>query len=277
MTQFVVRQMNRSECDVAVEWAAGEGWNPGWHDAEAFFATDPNGFFVGLLDGQPISSISAVAYGADFGFIGFYIVRPEYRGQGYGWQTWQAAMAYLGNRNVGLDGVLAQQSNYEKSGFRLAYRNARYQGVLPGRVSPVVVADFSFEAVAAYDRQFFPAGRSEFLQHWLYPPAGQTLVVMAPAGDVLGYGVIRACRVGYKIGPLFANSPTIAETLLLALAAYAPAGPHFLDIPAPNPHALELVNRYGLSQVFETARMYTQSQPTLPLANLYGVTTFELG
>ena len=109
MTQFVVRQMNRFECDVAVEWAAGEGWNPGWHDAEAFFATDPNGFFVGLLDGQPISSISAVAYGADFGFIGFYIVRPEYRGQGYGWQTWQAAMAYLGNRNVGLDGVLAQQ------------------------------------------------------------------------------------------------------------------------------------------------------------------------
>ena len=39
---------------------------------------------------------------------------------------WNAAMDSLAGRNVGLDGVVAQQDNYRKSGFRLAYRNVRF-------------------------------------------------------------------------------------------------------------------------------------------------------
>ena len=36
--------MNRDELDVAVEWAAKEGWNPGLNDAQVFWDTDPEGF-----------------------------------------------------------------------------------------------------------------------------------------------------------------------------------------------------------------------------------------
>ena len=96
---YEVRPMTRVELDVAVDWAAAEGWNPGRHDADAFYATDPNDFFVGLLDGEPIAPISAVAYDGAFGFVGFYIVKPELRGQGYGIQVWRRAMEYLGARN----------------------------------------------------------------------------------------------------------------------------------------------------------------------------------
>ncbi len=38
---FVVRRMTRSEVDLALDWAAAEGWNPGVHDAESFYAADP--------------------------------------------------------------------------------------------------------------------------------------------------------------------------------------------------------------------------------------------
>ena len=76
---YQIRTASREEVDLAVQWAADEGWNPGIHDADCFFAADQNGFLIGLLDDQPIATISAVRYEQSFGFIGFYIVKPQYR------------------------------------------------------------------------------------------------------------------------------------------------------------------------------------------------------
>lgn len=126
--KFAVRRMAESELALALDWAAAEGWNPGLSDAHSFYAADPKGFFLGELDGAPIGCVSAIAYDQEYGFLGFYIVRPPYRGRGFGMQLWDAAMAYMAGRNVGLDGVVAQQENYRKSGFALAYRNIRHQG-----------------------------------------------------------------------------------------------------------------------------------------------------
>ncbi len=36
--QLVIRNMTRPELDELVDWAAHEGWNPGIHDAELFWA-----------------------------------------------------------------------------------------------------------------------------------------------------------------------------------------------------------------------------------------------
>jgi ribosomal protein S18 acetylase RimI-like enzyme len=109
--------MTRHELNLAIDWAAIEGWNPGSYDADCFYAADPNGFLIGLLGDEPIATISVVKYGDSFGFLGFYIVKPEYRGMGYGIQIWNAGLEYLKGRTIGLDGVLAQQSNYSKSGL----------------------------------------------------------------------------------------------------------------------------------------------------------------
>lgn len=74
MQDYTIRTMTRGEIDMAVEWAAREGWNPGLHDANCYFAADPNGFLIGLLSSRPIATISVVKYGGGFGFLGFYIV-----------------------------------------------------------------------------------------------------------------------------------------------------------------------------------------------------------
>jgi GNAT superfamily N-acetyltransferase len=278
--EFTLRPMQLADLETAIAWAAQEGWNPGLHDAASFLATDRHGFLVGEREGQPISVISAVAYDSTFGFIGFYIVHPEFRGQGYGWQTWQQAMRYLGDRTIGLDGVLAQQDNYRKSGFSLAYRNIRYQGefpqiqALPAALMPI--SDVAFEHLLAFDCQFFPVPRPTFLQAWSRQPGSIGLVKQA--GDrLLGYGIIRPCQVGWKIGPLFALDATTAEDLFRHLVAHAKGDPCFLDVPELNSAALDLAQTYRMTPMFETARMYTKKAPECAIEGIFGVTTFELG
>ena len=174
---YNIRRMNRDDVETCVSWAASEGWNPGLNDAGCFYEADRNGFFIGELDGKPVGSISAVAYGETFGFIGLYIVRPEFRGKGYGIQLWNAAMEYLEGRNIGLDGVVEQQDNYKKSGFRLAYRNVRYEGTGGGKSSADVVSlsDIPFETVLEYDRLCFPVRRETFMRCWLNQPNAESV------------------------------------------------------------------------------------------------------
>lgn len=278
---YKIRTMNRKEVEIAVEWAANEGWNPGIHDADCFSSADPNGFLVGLLGDQPIATISAVKYGRSFGFLGFYIVKPEYRGKGYGIQIWNAGLKYLQGRNVGLDGVVAQQGNYKKSGFKLAYRNIRHQGH-GGGDSPecsaiVKLSTLPFETVDSYDRPFFPANRTRFIKSWINR-AGCNALGIIQDGKLAGYGVIRKCRSGHKIGPLFADGPELAEVLFLSLkSGIKPAEPLFLDTAEVNPAAVAMAKRYNMKVVFETARMYTGEKPDMPLNRLFGVTSFELG
>jgi len=273
--------MPPSDVGLAVDWAAAEGWNPGLHDASLYPLADPTGFLIGYLGETPVATISVVKYGGGFGFLGFYIVAPDYRGRGYGLQIWNAGMEYLKGRNVGLDGVVEQQANYRKSGFTLAYRNIRYAGTatpaFPQHVDLVEAAMIPFEAIQTYDRAFFPEDRDVFLKAWIAQPDSHSYGVMTD-GHLRGYGVIRTCRVGHKIGPLYADDAETAEVLFQALASTTdPAAPVYLDVPEKNPAAVQMAEQYGMTPAFETARMYTSVEPEIPLNRLYGVTSFEIG
>lgn len=277
-SQYVIRRMRRTDVDLAIGWAANEGWNPGINDGECFYDTDPNGFFIGELSDVQVGSIAAVAYDDRFGFIGLYIVRPEYRGKGFGIRLWNAAMGYLGDRNIGLDGVLAQQGNYERSGFRLAYKNLRYKGNIEGKISSSIVDlnKVAFEELLPYDSRVFPAPRPQFLKCWIAQPRAAAYGYL-DRGTLAGYGVIRECGTGYKIGPLFADSEEAAEGLLNALAGKASGEPIYLDVPELNRMAISLAERHGMEVIFETVRMYTKKPYLSRLNRVFGVTTFELG
>lgn len=277
----IVRRMTREEVDLAVGWAAEEGWNPGLNDAGCFYAADPKGFFIAERTGEPVGCLSAVAYDDRFAFAGFYMVRKGWRGQGIGSLLVREASVYLGRRTVGNDAVPAQQETYRRYGFVLAYRNIRYRGLAGpsgtyGGAGIVALETIPFEQLCAYDRGLFPADRPAFLERWVRQPGGVALGFLTE-GRLTGYGVLRPCREGFKIGPLFADSETIAEALLGALTGPIPGKTFFLDIPEPNPGARALVARHGMTAVFETARMYTGQAPALPLDRIFGVTSFELG
>lgn len=273
-----VRTMNVDEVSFALGLARDEGWNPGVNDAACFHAADQGGFLVAEVGIEPVGCISAVGYGDSFGFIGLYIVTPDRRGQGHGMALWKEAVDRLKGRNIGLDGVPAQQDNYRKSGFTLAYRNIRYEGVATGGPAPLAfpLEQVPFEEVAAFDRRCFPEERGEFLKMWLSQPEAVSFG-LDDGGRLAGYGLIRRCGVGWKIGPLFADTPAGARELFNALSARVAGQTIYLDIPEPNPEAMALVRSNGMSPVFETARMYTGPAPDIDLHKIYGVTTFELG
>ncbi|MGV3617515.1 MAG: GNAT family N-acetyltransferase [Fimbriimonas sp.] len=275
METYRIRRMRREEADWAVEMAAREGWNPGLSDAEAFYRADPEGFFIGELGTEPVGCISAVAYGADYGFIGLYVVRPEFRGRGYGIPLWRRAMARLEGRNMGLDGVLERQRDYARSGFVYAHGNVRYR--FSGHVeAPAGLAVADTEELLRYDRRAFPEERDAFLRYWATMPQATTLAAFSEEG-LRGYGTIRPCRAGYKIGPLFADDAETADQLFRGLVATRETGDVYLDVPVPNEAAGALAARYGMERGFETARMYTRGAPAGDLGRIFGITTFELG
>ena len=276
--RLVLRRMTEAELALALEWAVAEGWNPGLHDANCFYAADPEGFFLAELDGAPIGCVSAVRYGSRFGFLGLYIIKAEHRGQGFGLELWRAALDHLGDRVIGLDGVVAQQDNYRKSGFRIAFRNIRQEGRGGGAAPPGVIdlAAIPIEEILRYDETVFPASRAEFLKSWI----GQAQAVALGVVDgqrLKGCGVLRACREGFKIGPLFADDDETADRLFAGLMAGVPGAPVFLDTPDTNPGAIALASRHAMTPIFETARMYKNGTPQIGLERCFGVTTFEVG
>lgn len=264
----------------AAEWARREGWNPGLHDAEAFAAQDPEGFIGLKVDGELMATISLVSYGPAFGFLGFYICRPDVRGRGLGLALWNAALALKPARTIGLDGVKAQQDNYKKSGFVLAHENIRHGGLKlhgysQGNRALTALSAADATAIDRFEQHhpLFPASRTRFLAEWLRHDA----LALRRDGEIVGYGVIRECHDGWKVGPLFAESVGDADIILRGLLTRMPEGSFYLDTPATNRAAVDLALSLALTPMFETARMYRGPAPQIDMAQVFGITSFELG
>lgn len=282
-----IRPVALSQVQLMLDWAAREGWNPGVDDARLFLEADPHGFFMAFDGQQPAAAISVVRHDERHGFLGLYICHPFYRGQGFGWSVWQAGMQYLDGKVIGLDGVVAQQDNYRKSGFELAYRNIRFAGSTAGFSRTSAVEDSGIEcrdydaghwsALLAMDERITGYRREQLLASWVAPGDSRFSHVGVVDGALQAFGTIRECNEGFKVGPLMASSSWYARELLSQLVTSASATTIILDVPEPNQPAIELARSLGLTAVFETARMYKGKWPDYQLSELFGVASFELG
>lgn len=281
---YQIRQATQGELVTAVEWAAKEGWNPGLHDSQVFWDTDPQGFVVLEKDGEMIGSGSIVSYDEKFGFMGFFIIKPEYRSKGLGTKLWFWRRDKLLSRlkkgaTIGMDGVFNMQPFYTKGDFKFSHRDLRMEGKggkfdYSNRVSKITHKDFS--KIHALDTRCFGCDRKTFLKGWLKMP--ESVGYKYVNGDNLeGFGVIRKCRSGYKIGPLFAKNFEVTDELFKALINFSNGDLVYLDIPEINKNAVKLAAKYNMKECFGCARMYYGKAPKLPYNQIYGVTTFELG
>lgn len=288
-SELVLRNMTRGEVDELVEWAALEGWNPGLHDADAYWATDPEAFIAAELKGELIGGGAITAYGDDFGFMGLFVVRPEFRGKGYGNTLWLARRDRLKARlksgaTIGMDGVFDMEPYYAKGGFVRSQKHLRYAGEITSTMTHsneqgleiLPVDQVPFEQLLEYDRRCFPVAREKFLRAWLAIPESLALGALRN-GRLCGYGVIRRSRTGCRVGPLFADDLAAAQTVLNELAAFGAGQLIHLDVPENNPEAVALARALEMEKVFGCARMYLGPFPEMDYERVFGVTTLELG
>ena len=291
-----LRSMRRAEFDVLVDWAAAEGWNPGLHDPDCFWSADPDGFVAIELDGALAAGGSIVSYGGRYGFMGFFIVRPDLRGRGIGRRLWHARKQLLLDRldpgaPIGMDGVFAMEAFYAKGGFVREHRELRFEAAASrppaSRIAPwpdaarcdaaiVPAEQVPMEEIIRYDALHFPGPRERFMRCWLSQP-GALPIAAIEHGSVAGLAVARQARNAMRIGPLFANSAPIADSLLAHLLDALPGVPIHLDVPERNHAAMALVERHGMREIFGCAKMTLGTPPALPWDRIYGVTSFELG
>ena len=277
----VIRTAREEEVPVFIEWARREGWNPGLHDGECHYAVDPAGWYIAEVDGEIVGTLAVSNYDSRFSFGGFFVIREDMRSKKIGWTLSGAAIRHAGGRNLGIDGVYAMQEKYSsRMGFRFAYRNIRWRGVADGEKQQGLCSakDVPFSSLLAYDTLHFPAERRRFLDRWIRMPGTWSSACME-RGILRGYGVIRSCFEGYKIGPIFADTAEIGERIMEDLTGREEVRgePFFIDTPEPNREAVRMAKDRGMEEVFGTARMYTREIPPLPVERVFGVTTFEMG
>jgi GNAT superfamily N-acetyltransferase len=280
---FTIAPMREYEIDILDGWAATEGWNPGLSDLRIVWQVDPDAF-VALRDGEALAGGGSIfSYEGRFGFMGLFIMRADLRGKGLGSALWHWRRDTLLHRlhrgaTVGMDGVFEMVPFYEKGGFKAAYRDLRYQGIATGRRSSRVISLSmpDFEDIENFDRAFVPAPRTAFLKGWL-GQAGAHIAGIREGGEIVAYGVARPCRVGFKVGPLFAERFDLAEDVLGDLMARIAGQQVQIDVPQPNAAGLDIVNSFGLSMSFGCVRLYHGPDPRLPIERIFGVTSLEFG
>jgi GNAT superfamily N-acetyltransferase len=282
--QLQFNVLNLAGVKTLVDWAEKEGWNPGPHDAEAFYNTDPNGFYGYFLGDELIGGGSLVSYNGHFGFMGFFIIQPKYRGSGLGKELWYLRRDTLLVRlqpgaAIGMDGVVAMQPFYQKGGFEIAFKDERYERLgqafeTDPHISSITPEDYPL--IREMDTECFGFDRWNFMQHWLAMPNLKAFK-MVVNNRLLGFALLRKAAVGYKICPLFAEDFCVAEELYKACLNAAVDQPVYIDIPMCNPAAIELTRKYNAHYVFECARMYYGTPPQIAVEKIFGLTSFELG
>lgn len=284
MSNLQFQKLDLEGVRTLVKWAEEEGWNPGPFDADVYYATDPEGFYGFFLEDKLIAGGAIVSYNNEFGFMGLFIVKPEFRGKEIGKKLWYQRRDTLLKRlndgaSIGMDGVVAMQHFYEKGGFKIAFRDERYEKIgiefnVDQNISTINNDDL--KSILEYDKVCFGFSRQQFLKPWLALPGNKTFKYIED-GKLKGFAIIRKAVKGYKVCPLFADNNAIAEELYKACLNSVVGEALYLDIPVTNKEAVNLIKKYNAVYVFECARMYYGNPPAVEIDKIFGLTTFEIG
>ena len=283
--------MTDNDMRIAFNWAKREGWNPGFHDFQMYHTADPHGFNMLCINGKPISMLASVRYKYSYGFLGMYIVNPEYRGSGYGKLLWDYAMTLMiSSKCIGLNAVLNQVSNYEKSGFKFSNFNTRWETTLfnssllqiplnkkhnlSEKIILEEVAELDYRATACYRPEFWQSVIDSRYSYFLGARNNNCLV---------GFALISRCVNGYKFGPIYAINHGIAENLMTALWGKALQNSNKknamlqLDTTSANLYSEQLAKKYGFFRIHETARMNRGQDMGATDAIVHGLASLEIG
>jgi GNAT superfamily N-acetyltransferase len=241
---------NEEELKEVMSWAADEGWNVGKNDAQAYYKAFPTGCKLLLKDNIPIGAIFVADFSAEFTFIGLFVVKKEYRGMGYGKELWNEAMRHIESGNGGLYAVPMQIERYMASGFNSVCKIQRWSTIAPSfsgsssikksnneeneKESILPLSKANIKSICNYDATMFPSRYS--LLKAMIKMQDTFGFVIRKSNTISGYGLIRRCQTGFRIGPLYASDFGFAKELTIKLMEKIAGSqePIIFDTPPPS-------------------------------------------
>lgn len=207
-------------------------WNPSFSDADLYFhPSSISHFYLGYVNSVPAFSVGFTIYKEPkILFAGMYYCLPEFRhvGNCFLYATTKFNELKKTCDILALPGTPLMGKKYEnKMGVKIRGKIFRRRlFVEPEKMcnklydTSVIkdIRDVDITKLAKYDREICGYDRSMILKRLsTIEPFNATTLVFEHHGEILGYGVIRRCVEGYKIGPLLAENPITASEILHAL------------------------------------------------------------
>lgn len=190
-------------------------------------------WFVVIPSGhtKPVGCIIAFVYANKTGWVGIFCLQEEYRGQGWGSALFAAGMEEFrkaGCVYIGLDGVAEQKQTYERRGFvatalvrcmdRVSLAELPLEEVeetLAVGEKLVTIREVEMSKLVASDLIYTGFERPKLWGDGLFnrdDTAGSAL--LASDGELLAWAVVRKMEVGYRVGPVYANTAARAKRVL---------------------------------------------------------------
>ena len=275
--RLTIRAMRHGDIAAGQRLREQAGWNQSDADWQRLLDWEPDGCFVGEVEGQVVASATTTTYGQDLAWIGMVLVDVEHRRQGIGRQLFRHALNYLderGVRTIGLDATPLGKTLYDQMGFRDAYLLERRRGTIPDLtgtsrlVQPGELArpfqQDDLPALAELDARAFGLDRTRVLQR-LAADHPEGCFVVAAGGSALGYLFTRPGARARHIGPLVAVSPAVAQYLMQAALQPHVREEAVMDVVVDNHVPVSIADLLGLAPVRPFIRMLRGPAPGVDL------------
>ncbi len=252
------------------------GWNQTREDWRLFLEWEPAGCFVAEVDGAPAGTATTVCYGADLAWIGMVLVHPAQRRHGAGCALLRHCIASLRGRrirSIKLDATPLGRTLYDQLGFVAEWPLTRWEikaAVNPRRCEDAAIrplCDADWPRVFALDDPAFGMPRHRVLRGLAL--TARAWVHLDGAGEVDGFGLLRAGSHAWHLGPIVAANAASGVALMGALVAEAQGAAVLCDIPDPNAPAVKFIEGAGFTRQRPLIRMFLDGNPNPGIPSRY--------
>lgn len=267
------RPMSQADIPFGQHLCAAAGWNQTEADWRRLIAMAPTGCFLGQIEGEPVGTVAAVAFGP-VAWVSMVLVDPAQRGRGIGTALMQHILEHLdaepGITSARLDATDLGAPIYRKLGFADQFPLVRLQRPADGpapppkpelseaklRIAPIDAADpADLDTLAALDRAATHTDRRTLLSRLLTEHPDTAWLTTKPEGEPTGYLLARPGADAAQIGPGIAHDRATATALLEHVAAAIGDAPALIDVPAANTEIVTQLTAHGFAEQRRYIRM----------------------
>src|SRR4030095_72959 len=254
-----IRLLGESDVTAAQRLRELAHWNQTGNDWRRLTRLEPDGCFCATDNGEVVATTTTTTYGRELAWIGMVLVDLEYRRRGLATRLMDVALEYLnrqGSETIKLDATPAGRLVYESLGFREESLVERWEGLSTQYKNDVSKASNGMRSqLLELDRHEFGADRTTLLDQLIADACLKPGFVTDDDGRLIGYGLARRGTVATYLGPILAERPSAAASLLDDILGQLSDQRIYVDLNTTFGSGRKLLNDRGFAKQRDLIRM----------------------